>query len=69
MTVQITDKDKAIFLKHIERPEIELEDNIMPYIPDEIIPIEDDFSSSRPGSSIHKSFYQRESHYNNDDDI
>jgi hypothetical protein len=50
------------------RPEVNLDDEVRPYIPDEIIPIDDDFSSSKPGSSIHFSFHKKDSHIMDNDD-
>jgi len=53
---------------NIQRPEVNIEEDENPYKPEEIMPIDDDYSSSRPGSSIHFSLHQRETHYIDNDD-
>lgn len=53
---------------NIVRPEVAIEADVNPYVAEDIMPIDDDYSSSRPGSSIHFSLHQRESHYIDNDD-
>lgn len=49
------------------RPEVNLNENVE-YVAEEMTPIDDDFSSSRPGSSIHISAHTMQSHYLDNDD-
>ena len=51
----------------IMRPEVKLNENVE-YHAEELIPLDDDFSPSRPGSSIHISAHTIQSHYLDNDD-